>query len=170
MKNNNLGDVSVTMQIFGFFIIILMLLIVYKYYVSTYEDPVSSNPINESTTANIQPVINTVRCPPKEFKMYKHDDNPLEHKNKLNNPSAQIQLYKEGDEISAEGFQKSVYTPVSQDFADELEEVYTQSMATPHMVNYVPNAKPNKSDLPIANVPYFLLQDDQPLRLSEKPM
>jgi hypothetical protein len=168
MNNNGTVDVSVTMQVFGFFIILLIILIAYKYYVSTYEMPVSVE-----TTTNDAKVINKVRCPPKgpdELKMYKHSDAILPHKNELNNSAVKIQMYKEGDDVTADGFEKAVYTPIHQEFAPELEDVYARSIATPHLENNNPYIKANKSDLPIANVPYFLLQDDKPLRLSEKPM
>jgi hypothetical protein len=161
-------EISATVQVFAFFVIILVILVAYKYYVYTYEEP--ALPSSQTLlTSNKEPVINRVRCPPKEFKMYQQDDNPLDHKNNLNNPNAQIKLYQEGDEVSSEGFHKAVITPNHQEFASELEDVYTQSVATPHMSNSTPHVKPNKSDLPIANVPYFLLQNDKPLRLSEKP-
>jgi hypothetical protein len=167
MKNNSTVDVSVTMQVFGFFIILLLILLAYKYYVSTYEMPVSVEITNDAK------VINKVRCPPKgpdELKMYKHSDTTLSHKNELNNSAAKIQMYKEGDDVAADGFEKAVYTPIHQEFAPELEEVYAASIATPHLEKNNPYIKADKSDLPIANVPYFLLQDDKPLRLSEKPM
>ncbi len=167
--NNSIGTLSTPMQILAFFIILLLILIAYKYYVSTYEEPVPSIPTYTNDKYE-RPVVNKVRCPPHEFKMYKHSDTEMSHKNEINSSSAKIQTYKVGDNVSADGFEKAVYTPVRQEFAPELEDVYTQSAVTPHLENNTPYIKPNKTDLPVANVPYFLLQDNKPLRLSEKPM
>ena len=167
MKTNSSEDFSVTFQLLGFFILLFILLIIYKYYVSTYEDNKS---MPYSQVYETKPIVNKVRCPPNELRMYKQDDTPITHKNDINNPNTQIQLYKEGENILVDGFEKAVITHKKQEFASELDEVYQQSMAKNPVNNEYSSVKPNKSDLPIANVPYFLLQEDKPLRLSEKPM
>ena len=59
-------------------------------------------------------------------------------------------------------------------YEPELEEVYNTTLrGTANDPNetieiYDYSVKPNKTDLPIANVPLHLLQTDEPLRLSEK--
>ena len=156
-------------QIGGFAIFLLIVLILYKYYVDNIEQPVKNNTVYSVQETKVTPVpINTenkVRCLPVN----------LEHKNDIHSVNkTQFNMYKDGDVTGSDGFYNEVVKPQQQKFAPELEEIYKEASKihdnTPQQYNSC-HIKANKSDLPIANVPLFLLKEDrQPLRLSEKPI
>lgn len=153
------------MQVIGFALFLFIILILYKLYIDNIEAPVQQSTLTVPVvpTSQIQPE-NRVRCPPNSQLQNKND---IEATNKT-----KLNMYKEGNTVSADGFYNEVVKPQSQTFAPELEEVYKEGakIQVPSFQDNSCNIKPNKSDLPITNVPLFLLKEDnQPLRLSEKP-
>lgn len=157
---------STIIQIVLFGLFLILCLFFYKYFLVD-QDPRKDDKI---------------RCPP--HLLHKPDsvhvaqnnvvieDKKPHHKNDLNVVHANnFNMYQEGDNIDTYGFQQEVVQPNRQTFSDELEEVYNLSSIQNHPTFQSEIIKPNKSDLPIANIPMYILKDDEkPLRLSEKPI
>jgi len=149
-------DTSVIINVFGFALFLIIALFCYKYFF-----------INIEYTKK----YDKVRCPPNIAHSYKiinnnelnkahTDNNNIYHINDINNINDNMN-----------GFQSEVIKPKKQIFSQELEDIYTLSSIHDYPKQTNDIIKPNKSDLPIINVPMFILKDnDKPLRLSEKPI
>jgi hypothetical protein len=121
--------------------------------------------------------INNNTSPPKLTNLYNeepqatHSKNDIDIINKTN-----MLLYKDGYKSSNPTFETElINTNMSGEFTHELEQVYTQDLVENGDNNYDYNEiydysiKPNKGDLPIANVPLYALKDTScSLKLSDK--
>jgi hypothetical protein len=166
---------STAIQVLAFISLLFFILFVYKYYVNSYERPVLHNVISTNTN-QITPYHKDkdirVRCPPEELiKKAPIQQEDLKHKNDIDNAYEKINLY-EDQNIDTYGFENELGNNkyISKAFDEELEEVYQVEELPKFMEKKQCSIKPHKSDLPIINVPLYLLEKDKPLRLSERPL
>tara|TARA_B100000795_G_scaffold264300_1_gene244638 strand:+ start:6694 stop:7251 length:558 start_codon:yes stop_codon:yes gene_type:complete len=123
-----------------------------------------------------------VRCPPKLINLYNEDIKQLPNKNDINiiNKS-RINLYNNNNLIDNPNFNKEIITQESiktkkdREFDPELEKVYTTDLAENNNPNIDYNqifdysVKPNKSDLPMVNMPAcYLKSNSRSFKLSDK--
>ena len=163
---------TTSIQVLSFIALTFCILFLYKFYIDTFErsNNININPNYPSSNTKIDHSHDKIRCPPEEL-IKKQEPTILKHTNDLNIVNEKINLY-DGQNISTYGFENELGndTTISKEFSPELEEMY-EHQPLPQYKNYNTQViKPNKSDLPIVNVPYYLLKDDQPLRLSERPL
>jgi hypothetical protein len=178
--SSNSNNRSATTQILGFILILFLILFLYKYYTTNYAYSYTDN---QNLSAS-KPDISTVRCPPKNTlilptKQNKMDDDLddksiLMHENDLNIVDNKFNLY-DNNIIDNHGFENELgnNTDIDKSLSVELDNVFAETSLNnsnndDKYANSCLHSKPQKSDLPLANVPYFLLQEDKPLRLSEK--
>jgi hypothetical protein len=175
-KNNN---TDATTQILAFILILFLILFLYKYYTTNYTYSYTYNQEVNTSKPDIR-----VRCPPKNTlilptKQMNHNDNQDDksiymHKNDLNIVDNKINLY-DNNFVENHGFENELgnNTDIDKSLSTELDNIFIETSLNSSnndgkYANSCSYSKPQKSDLPLANVPYFLLQDDNPLRLSEK--
>ena len=164
---------TTSIQVWGFISLLFFILFLYKYYIDTYERPVFNN--NSIPTKQYIPNIQVdhsndrVRCPPEEL-IKKNVEQNLKHKNDIDNVYEKINLY-DNQSIDTYGFENEIgnYKNISKEFTDELDEVYQNDQLPVFQEKAQCSIKAHKSDLPIINVPLYLLEKDKPLRLSERP-
>jgi hypothetical protein len=107
------------------------------------------------------------RSPPKLTNLYNQELEVIHSKNDIDiiNKSNML-LYKDEYQSSNPTFESElINTNMSGKFTSDLEKVYTHDLAenkdTTHDYNEIFDycVKPNKSDLPIANIPLYALKD-----------
>jgi hypothetical protein len=114
--------------------------------------------------------------PPKLTNLYNEEHEVIHSKNDIDiiNKSNML-LYKDEYQSSNPTFESElINTNLSGKFTPDLEKVYTQDLAenkdTTHDYNEIFDycVKPNKGDLPIANIPLYALKDTScSLKLSD---
>jgi hypothetical protein len=156
-------------QIILFIILLFVILLLYRYYVDSYEKDITFTQGRKE---------DKVRCPPNDilFDISNKQNTPTIikelHKNDLGN-NYKINMYENNDKIDTYGFANELGEDYknSKKFSVELEETYNKSVANPIIDDSNKcQRKQEKSDLPIVNVPYYLLENNTSLRLSEKPL
>jgi hypothetical protein len=123
-----------------------------------------------------------VRCPPKLVNLYQEDIPVMPNKNDLDviNKNT-FNMYSSNKDIDNTNFNKEIITqdtiktPEQRVFSPELEQIYTDDLAENTDPNFDYNQiynyslKPNKGDLPIANVPLCALKDNhKSFKLSDR--
>jgi hypothetical protein len=127
----------------------------------------ASNASGSGGIANNSNHKNNLAPPPKLTNLYNeksqviHSKNDIDIINKNN-----ILMYKDEFQTSNPTFESElINTNMSGEFSHDLEKVYTQDLVENTDTNHDYNemfdycVKPNKSDLPIANVPLYALKD-----------
>jgi hypothetical protein len=115
-------------------------------------------------------------------KLYDEEPVVFTNKNSIDFDNKNVfNIYKNGDTVKNIGFDEEIIIPYSQEykkhskFEEELEDVYNTDLVESEdptydyyeIFNY--SIKPNKSDLPIANVPLCVLNDEsKSLKLSDR--
>ena len=159
--------INAGLQVIGFIVILFSLLLLYKYFTTT-----SNNPHPILSTSHLPK-----KTPIKHVDVQKTNENKIDdtinmNANDLQIVNNQFHMYQDDQHIETDGFENELGNDNSVDkaFAPELDELYqelmTSSSDTDELIEY---SKAQKSDLPIANVPVYLLTKNEPLRLSEKP-
>lgn len=161
--------INTSFQIILFIILLFAILLVYRYYVDNYEKDI---------TLTQERKEDKVRCPPNDI-LYDISNTKKTptiikelHKNDLEN-DYKINMYENNNKIDTYGFTNELGDDYkeSKKFSVELEETYNKSVANPIFDDSNKcQRKQEKSDLPIVNVPYYLLENNTSLRLSEKPL
>lgn len=173
-------------------IIFLILFIALLFFNVKLEKPIEEDsnddnyimPSTQSTQPKIcKPNIDVkVRCPPKLVNLYNEDIKHLPNKNDINVINkTKINLYDNNYSVENPNFNKSIITQDSiksskdREFAPELEKVYTTDLAENINPNidytqiYDYSVKPNKSDLPMVNMPAcYLKGNSRSYKLSDK--
>lgn len=123
-----------------------------------------------------------VRCPPKLVNLYDQDIPPMPNKNDLDviNKNT-FNMYSSNKDIDNANFNKEIITqdtiktPEQRVFTPELEKIYTDDLAENINPNFDYNQiynyslRPNKGDLPIANLPLCALKDNhKSFKLSDR--
>lgn len=182
MKNEEFSYIEI---IWVFFIIILGLYAFYYYknnhdkvnYPTYQQTPthreVDSKKIKNSDSKNVNVKLAT---PPKLTNLYNEENQVIHSKNDIDiiNKSNML-LYKDEFESSNPTFESElINTNMTGEFTPDLEKVYTQDLVenddNTHDYNEIYDycVKPNKSDLPIANIPLYALKDSScSLKLSD---
>lgn len=170
-----------TIQVFAFIMILFLILFLYKYFSTNY-----------LYTDDLPKPDIRVRCPPKNTIIQQNlpskqtdisnehskskieDASILMHENDLSIINNKFKLYQNTDIIDNPGFENELgnNTHIDKTLSDELNTVYIQTSAQSHInidsdCSY---SKAQKSDLPLANVPVFLLTNEKSLRLSDMPL
>lgn len=180
---NNAG-----IQIMGFLTILFFSLFIYKYYVSyqypsypqhPYQQHQLQHPLQQQLQQQ-QLQQQQQQLQQKQHQQYIKntviDDTINMSPNDLQIVANKFNIYDSSMHIDATGFENELANDVATEgiiidrsFARELNEIYDEStqISTLDTINEI--SKPQKSDLPIANVPAYLLETNEPLRLSEKP-
>lgn len=166
-------------QILGFLTILFFILFLYKYL--TEHDIQSDIPQYDAPVMNTMRPIKAVKQPHTTDSDDIIDDTINLNANDLQIVNNKFNLYNGNQEIINYGFVNELANKdiINKTFAPELDELYeeTQNMISNKnglneentFHNSCSTSKPQKSDLPIANVPVYLLDKNLPLRLSEKP-
>ena len=175
-------------------IVFLILAIGYyvKYYYNTYMNnqllPSNNNIENnikngKYTTSTLKNKIELNRvndvAPPKLVNLYEEDYIVIRNKNDIECTNRDnILLYDDAYKTDNESFDVELMRPYlkKNTFTEDLENVYTStSKISAHNAKngendeiYDYSLKPQKSDLPIANIPVYALLDNKSLKLSER--
>jgi len=110
---------------------------------------------------------NNLAPPPKLTNLYNEETQVIQSKNEIDIINKNnILMYKDEFQTSNPTFENElINTNMSGEFSHDLEKVYTQDLVENTDTNHDYNemfdycVKPNKSDLPIANVPLYALKD-----------
>jgi hypothetical protein len=177
-------------------VLIVFLILAIGYYVKYYYDTYMNNQLlpshnniennikNEKyTTSTLKNNIELNRvndvAPPKLVNLYEEDYIVIRNKNDIECTNRDnILLYDDTYKTDNESFDVELMRPYlkKNTFADDLENVYTStSKISAHNAKngendeiYDYSLKPQKSDLPIANIPVYALLDNKSLKLSER--
>jgi hypothetical protein len=177
-------------------VLIVFLILAIGYYVKYYYDTYMNNqllPSNNNiennikngkyTTSTLKNKIELNRvndvAPPKLVNLYEEDYIVIRNKNDIECTNRDnILLYDDTYKTDNESFDVELMRPYlkKNTFADDLENVYTStSKISAHNAKngendeiYDYSLKPQKSDLPIANIPVYALLDNKSLKLSER--
>jgi len=171
-----------TTQVLGFIIFIFFILFAYKYFITNY-----SFSYTDSSNVENKPDIK-VRCPPiksnsttlqKKENNYVSDKSIVMHKNDLHIVDNRIPLYNEHvDMVDNPGFENELgnNTDIDKTLTSELDQIYLETSKLDQDIydnkysNSCSYSKPHKSDLPIVNIPAFLLTQEKSVRLSDIPL
>lgn len=134
----------------------------------------STNNVLSSKAINVN--TNDI-APPKLVNLYEEDYKVIRNKNDIECTNKDsILLYDKYYKTDNESFDVELIRPYLENnvFDKELDELYTTKLSshntkegeTEQIYNY--SLKPQKSDLPIANIPIYALLDNKPLKLSER--
>jgi hypothetical protein len=182
MKNEEFSYIEIIWVIFIF----LLAIYVFNYYKNnpdqTYQNAPtqqltnSQKPHGGASSSNNVNKNNNTAPPPKLTNLYNEENQVIHSKNDIDiiNKSNML-LYKDEYQSSNPTFENElINTNMSGQFTPDLEKVYTQDLVenkdNTHDYNEIYDycVKPNKSDLPIANVPLYALKDSGcPLKLSD---
>jgi hypothetical protein len=177
-------------------VLIVFLILAIGYYVKYYYDTYMNNqllPSNNNiennikngkyTTSTLKNKIELNRvndvAPPKLVNLYEEDYIVIRNKNDIECTNRDnILLYDDTYKTDNESFDVELMRPYlkKNTFAEDLENVYTStSKISAHNAKngendeiYDYSLKPQKSDLPIANIPVYALLDNKSLKLSER--
>jgi hypothetical protein len=177
-------------------VLIVFLILAIGYYVKYYYDTYMNNQLlpshnniennikNEKyTTSTLKNKIELNRvndvAPPKLVNLYEEDYIVIRNKNDIECTNRDnILLYDDTYKTDNESFDVELMRPYlkKNTFTEDLENVYTStSKISAHNAKngendeiYDYSLKPQKSDLPIANIPVYALFDNKSLKLSER--
>jgi len=175
-------------------VLIVFLIVAIGYYVKYYYDTYMNNQLlpshnniennikNEkytTSTLNNKIELNRVNdvAPPKLVNLYEEDYIVIRNKNDIECTNRDnILLYDDTYKTDNESFDVELMRPYlkKNTFAEDLENVYTSKISAHNAKNgendeiYDYSLKPQKSDLPIANIPVYALLDNKSLKLSER--
>jgi hypothetical protein len=177
-------------------VLIVFLILAIGYYVKYYYDTYMNNqllPSNNNiennikngkyTTSTLKNKIELNRvndvAPPKLVNLYEEDYIVIRNKNDIECTNRDnILLYDDTYKTDNESFDVELMRPYlkKNTFTEDLENVYTStSKISAHNAKngendeiYDYSLKPQKSDLPIANIPVYALLDNKSLKLSER--
>jgi hypothetical protein len=177
-------------------VLIVFLILAIGYYVKYYYDTYMNNQLlpshnniennikNEKyTTSTLKNKIELNRvndvAPPKLVNLYEEDYIVIRNKNDIECTNRDnILLYDDTYKTDNESFDVELMRPYlkKNTFTEDLENVYTStSKISSHNAKngendeiYDYSLKPQKSDLPIANIPVYALLDNKSLKLSER--
>jgi hypothetical protein len=184
-------DFSILEIMWIIFVIILAIFILYYYnYLSNIENPTNTSfhipYIGVLFKNNIKPIKKEedekIRCPQKLTNLYNEEPTILSNKYEIDlvNKNA-FNMYNDSNHIDNRGFDEEIIRHNSIDsrklreFDKSLNDVYTMDLVENDNPNYDYNeiydytVKPNKSDLPLVNVPLYALNDGvNSLKLSDR--
>lgn len=149
---------NTSFQLLAFIALLFFALVLNKYYNIYY-----------TVKEPIKKPQQTIRCKPETKEVKKHDDTVNVNKNDLNIVNKKFNMYDNTNNITNDGFKNELgeYDKFDKTLTEELSNVYFLNEAKIVYTDKDEN-KPDKTDLPIANIPLCLLQNNKPLRLSEK--
>jgi hypothetical protein len=180
MKDNEIYYIEIICIIFLIVFVFLLFFNMSKNTVQEIEKPVKPKPVSLPPKIDHSDV--KVRCPPKLVNLYEQDIPPMPNKNDLDviNKNT-FNMYSSNKDIDNANFNKEIITqdtiktPEQRVFTPELEKIYTDDLAENTDPNFDYNQiynyslKPNKGDLPIANVPLCALKDNhKSFKLSDR--
>ena len=180
MRDNEIYYIEIICIIFLIVFVFLLFFNMSKNTVQEKEEPVKAKPI--PVPAKIDKDDIKVRCPPKLVNLYDQDIPPMPNKNDLDviNKNT-FNMYSSNKDIDNVNFNKEIITqdtiktPEQRVFTPELEKIYTDDLAENINPNFDYNQiynyslRPNKGDLPIANVPLCALKDNhKSFKLSDR--
>lgn len=176
IKSNNSNSDSTT-QVLAFILILFFILFAYKYFSTNY----SYSQDHDIRT----PDKDKVRCPPNNITKSTdskpsnitdsneiEDETILMHENDLKIIHNKFHLYENTNDIDNPGFENELGNnlDIDKSLSHDLDTVYLETSAqnfehTDH--DTCSYSKEQKSDLPLANVPIFVLTNEKPVRLSD---
>jgi len=180
MRDNEIYYIEIICIAFLLVFVFLLFFNMSKNTVQEKEKPVKPKPVSVPPKIDHSDV--KVRCPPKLVNLYQEDIPPMPNKNNLDviNKNT-FNMYSSNKEIDNANFNKEIITqdtiktPEQRAFTPELEKIYTTDLAENTNPNldynqiYNYSLKPNKGDLPIANVPLCALKDNhKSFKLSDR--
>ena len=180
MRDNEIYYIEIICIAFLIVFVFLLFFNMSKNTVQEKEEPVKAKPV--PVPAKIDQNDVKVRCPPKLVNLYEQDIPPMPNKNDLDviNKNT-FNMYSSNKYIDNANFNKEIITqdtiktPEQRAFTPELEKIYTTDLAENTNPNldynqiYNYSLKPNKGDLPIANVPLCALKDNhKSFKLSDR--
>lgn len=180
MRDNEIYYIEIICILFLIVFIFLLFFNMSKNTVQEKEEPVKPKPLPVPTKIDKNDV--KVRCPPKLVNLYDQDVPPIPNKNDLDviNKNT-FNMYSSNKDINNANFNKEIITqdtiktPEQRVFTPELEKIYTDDLAENINPNFDYNQiynyslRPNKGDLPIANVPLCVLNDNhKSFKLSDR--
>jgi hypothetical protein len=182
MKNDEFSYVEIIWVIFIF----LLAIYVFNYYKNNPDQTYQNVPTQQLTNSEKLNGIssgsinanhkNNTATPPKLTNLYNEETQVIHSKNDIDIINKNnILMYKDEFQTSNPTFESElINTNMSGEFSHDLEKVYTQDLVENTDTNHDYNemfdycVKPNKSDLPIANVPLYALKDSScSLKLSD---
>jgi len=180
MRDNEIYYIEIICIVFLILFVFLLFFNMSKNTVQEKEEPVKSKPVSVPPKIDHSDV--KVRCPPKLVNLYQEDIPVMPNKNDLDviNKNT-FNMYSSNKDIDNVNFNKEIITqdtiktPEQRVFTPELEKIYTDDLAENTDPNFDYNQiynyslKPNKGDLPIANVPLCALKDNhKSFKLSDR--
>lgn len=180
MRDNEIYYIEIICIVFLIVFVFLLFFNMSKNTVQEKEEPVKPKPLPVPTKIDKNDV--KVRCPPKLVNLYDQDVPPIPNKNDLDviNKNT-FNMYSSNKDINNANFNKEIITqdtiktPEQRVFTPELEKIYTDDLAENINPNFDYNQiynyslRPNKGDLPIANVPLCVLNDNhKSFKLSDR--
>jgi len=180
MRDNDIYYIEIICIIFLIVFAFLLFFNMSKNTLQENEEPVKAKPVSIPVKIDHNNV--KVRCPPKLVNLYNQNIPPMPNKNDLDviNKNT-FNMYSSNKDIDNANFNKEIITqdtiktPEQRVFTPELEKIYTHDLAENtnpkfdynQIYNY--SLKPNKGDLPIANVPLCALKDNhKSFKLSDR--
>lgn len=180
MRDNEIYYIEIICIIFLIVFVFLLFFNMSKNTVQEKEEPVKPKPVYPPVKTDHTDV--KVRCPPKLVNLYDQDIPSMPNKNDLDviNKNT-FNMYNSNKDIDNANFNKEIITqdtiktPEQRAFTPELEKIYTTDLVENTNPNFDYNQiynyslKPNKGDLPIANVPLCALKDNhKSFKLSDR--
>lgn len=180
MRDNEIYYIEIICIVFLIVFVFLLFFNMSKNTVQEKEKPAKPKPVSLPPKIDHNDV--KVRCPPKLVNLYEQNIPPMPNKNDLDviNKNT-FNMYSSDKDIDNANFNKeiitqdSIKTPEQRVFTPELEKIYTDDLAENinpdfdynQIYNY--SLRPNKGDLPIANVPLCALKDNhKSFKLSDR--
>ena len=180
MKDNEIYYIEIICIIFLIVFAFLLFFNMSKNTLREKEETIISKPVSIPVKIDHNNV--KVRCPPKLVNLYNQNIPPMPNKNDLDviNKNT-FNMYSSNKDIDNANFNKEIITqdtiktPEQRVFTPELEKIYTDDLAENtnpkfdynQIYNY--SLRPNKGDLPIANVPLCALKDNhKSFKLSDR--
>lgn len=180
MKDNEIYYIEIICIIFLIIFVFLLFFNMSKNTVQEKEEPVKAKPV--PVPAKIDKDDVKVRCPPKLINLYDQDIPTMPNTNDIDviNKNT-FNMYSSNKEIDNTNFNKEIITQDTiktaeqRVFTPDLEKIYTTDLAENNNPNldynqiYNYSLKPNKGDLPLANVPLCVLKDNhKSFKLSDR--
>lgn len=180
MRDNEIYYIEIICIVFLIVFVFLLFFNMSKNTIQEKKEPVKPKPVPVPTKIDKNDV--KVRCPPKLVNLYDQDVPPMPNKNDLNVINKDtFNMYSSNKDIDNANFNKEIITqdtiktPEQRVFTPELEKMYTDDLAENINPNFDYNQiynyslRPNKGDLPIANVPLCVLKDNhKSFKLSDR--
>jgi hypothetical protein len=180
MRDNEIYYIEIICIIFLIVFAFLLFFNMSKNTVQEKEEPVKPKPVSVRPKIDHSDV--KVRCPPKLINLYDQDIPTMPNINDLDviNKNT-FNMYSSNKDIDNANFNKEIITQDTiktaeqRVFSPDLEKIYTADLAENNNPNldynqiYNYSLKPNKGDLPLANVPLCVLKDNhKSFKLSDR--